>query len=107
MMETMSVEVVDEVAQRYRNGQYGEFGMMPPVLAPGPPPPVVAFSTWTTGNDPRFTRRPVAGDTDYLDVDHEGTRWTYRLHTAYVAEPSSSGGFYQWPQPFEVGVLPD
>ena len=69
------------------------------------PPRLAAFSKWRTGDG--HIRRRIVDGVSYADITHQDRVWTYRLSPAYTWEPSPSGGFFQWPQFFDVGELPD
>lgn len=103
--DTISVETL-EGGRRFRTGKYGEFAMLPDHLPAGPPPAVIAFSHWTTPHDTRLRRRAGADGNDYLDLEHEGRTWTYRLSSAFSAHAGERGFFLQ-SEAFDVGVLPD
>ncbi len=93
-----------EVVGRYRC-RYGEFGDLPQPLPAGPPPPVAGLSWWHY-EARHITLRRVDGNV-YVDIEHEGRKWTYRCLPAHTRQTFADGKLGRTPAGFDVAILPD
>ncbi|MGD9621142.1 hypothetical protein [Mycobacteroides abscessus] len=53
-----------------------------------------------------MTRRDIDGN-PYIDVVHQGRRWTYRRVPAYTQFTFEPGRVYRTPAGFDVALQPD
>jgi len=98
------VDILDRSEGRY-SCELGEFTSFPAILGEDQAPPrIAAFSRW---GDAPGRRRSVDGR-DFVDVDHQGRTWTYELEPAWTTTGTpSGGGFFQTPEMFDIGIMPD
>lgn len=104
IVDPPNYRTVDPAIGRYRC-RYGEFRDFPQTLPAGPPPPLAGFSWWNY-EETNVTRRDIDGNS-YIDVVHQGRRWTYRRVPAYTQFTFEPGRVYRTPAGFDVALLPD